>query len=159
MLTKISFLAIIKNMKKLIPIYLIFVACFFVGCGNSMDTEIEFKGQVYYGFKDQSMIAIWGPLPNARVMALGHSEYATTDSNGRYTLTVKTVRKFFRNDYDEYVLQASGVAASNPAIINIFPNAKFANEQITVRGKPGETVYVRDFMVTDHEIETTSTAQ
>ena len=153
-------------MKKLIPIYLIFSACFFVGCGSSLETEIDFKGQVYYGYKDTSssgggsgQVSIWGPLPNARVMALGHSEYATTDPEGRYTLTIKTVRKFLGNDYDEYILQASGVAANTPTVITKWPNAKFANEQITVRGKPGDTVYVRDFMVTDHETETTNTGK
>ena len=146
-------------MKKLIPLYLAFAACFFVGCGSSLETETEFKGQVYYGYKEGSLIAIWGPLPNARVIVLGHEEYATTDSAGRYTLTIKTTRKFLGNDYDEYILEASGVAANTPTITSIYPNAKFASEQITVRGKPGETVYVRDFMVTDHKTETTETTQ
>jgi len=141
-------------MKKLIPLYLAFAACFFVGCGSSLETDIEFKGKVYYGYDaGQSQIGLLGPSANSRVIAVGYPEYATTDSQGRYTLTVKSTRKYNNILGDQYILEASGT--SSPSV---YPQGNYVSQQITVYGKPGNTVQVRDFVIYEHKKDDTTTS-
>jgi len=141
-------------MNKFTSIYLIFIASFFVGCGSSLETTIEFKGRVYYGYDaGESKIGVLGPLNNAKVIAIGHPEFATTGNNnkGEYTLTIKTSRKFNNVNGDQYILEASGTAFPS-----IYPQGNYVSEQITVYGKPGDTIQVRDFIVFKHKIEDTT---
>jgi len=130
------------------------LASIFTGCDRTFDNTVEFKGKVYYGSElDAGNIAVLGPLPNARVIVIGYQEYATTDSMGRYSLSIKTPRKF--NDAngkgDIFTLEASGTSSTS-----VYPQGNYVSEQIAVYGRSGDTVQVRDFLVYAHKEEDSS---
>lgn len=139
-------------MKKLIMILCFAGAAWLIaGCGRTLNTSVEFKGNVYYGYEPEGSdgkIAVLGPLARAKVSVRGQEEYAVTDSMGRYTLSIKTHRKFETAGYDTYILEASGT--SSPSI---YPQAQYLGEVITVHGRPGDTIQVRDFILMSHKIE------
>ncbi|HAX60964.1 MAG TPA: hypothetical protein DCX95_00160 [Elusimicrobia bacterium] len=119
----------------------------FIGCERSpFENTVEFVGKVYYGTENSDgKITVLGPLPNARVIAAGYNGSATTDSSGKYTLEIKAHRRFSGSS-DEYTLEASGTSAPD-----IYPTANYVSEQITVYGRPGDTIKVRDFLLYKHK--------
>lgn len=106
-------------------------------------TSVEFRGKVYYGAEtDSGKILVLGPLSGARVACLNTNDIVLTNAAGAYTLKAEGSRQFLSNDYDTYILEASGT--SSPSV---YPSGNYINQQIEVRGGAGKTIYVRDFLL------------
>ncbi|MEW6556198.1 MAG: hypothetical protein AB1349_02460 [Elusimicrobiota bacterium] len=139
---KIFYLFLLPTSYFLLPV-------FFAGCERSpFEDTVEFVGKVYYGTEtSDGKIRVLGALSNARVIALGYSGSDTTDPNGKYTLTIKAVRTFKGDPLAEaYTLEASGSSAPS-----VYPQGNYISEQITVYGRPGDTIQVRDFILYKHK--------
>ncbi|MBN1824415.1 MAG: hypothetical protein JW803_08860 [Endomicrobiales bacterium] len=129
-----------RNIVSLVCLLLF--AAILAGCerNSTFSNSITFEGKVYLGQMDttKNILIVYAPLQNATVTCDNFPEKAKTASDGSYSLSVKTVRTFRGNDSDTYTIQAfySG-----------------GDESITVTGKPGDTVTVRDFIIYEHTTE------
>ena len=134
--------------RYLLPFTFYLLPILFTGCERGFKRSVEFSGKVYYGTESSDgKITVLGPLPNARVIAIGYSGSATTGSDGKYSLTVKAVRTWRGDPQSEsYILEASGT--SSPSV---YPQGNYVSEQITVYGKPGDAIDVRDFILYKHK--------
>ena len=123
----------------------IFAAFFlFSSCARApLATTVEFRGKVYYGTDTgDGKILVLGPLSGARVVCINTNVMTLTNASGEYSLKTEAPRQFLSNNYDTYILEASG--SSNPTI---YPSGNYISQQIEVRGGAGETIYVRDFLL------------
>jgi hypothetical protein len=112
------------------------------GCGRNATVKdsITFQGSVLHAHTDQTTDALVndGPADGALVSCDGFPETVRTDSAGSYNLTVRGVRRFTGLNADTFVLRSSNGVT---------------DETITVAGKPGDTVRVRDFVLHQHAEE------
>lgn len=111
---------------------------------------IVFNGKVYYGTEseDNDKVIVLGPLEGARVVCINTNVSATTNNSGEWTLTVNAPRQFIGNNYDEFILEASGT--SSPSV---YPSGNYISQRMTVRARPGDNVQVRDFLLYKHKEE------
>ncbi len=119
--------------------FLLFSSC----ARTPLATSIEFKGKVYYGAEtSDGKVLVLGPLSGARVTCINTNATTLTNASGEYSLKTEAPRQFLANNYDIYILEASG--SSNPSI---YPAGNYISQEIEVRGGAGETIYVRDFLL------------
>ena len=135
------------------------------GC---FEDEVTFKGKAYIAddvlildssggiIKETQLIR--GPVGGATIKEASHPETAITDSSGNYTLKIQVPRVIGLEKGKQYRLEcwasqaSSGtVTMGNPIIIN----TGAADEPIAfyVEARTGDTVAVRDFVVSQHTVE------
>jgi len=133
--------------------------CLFVISGCS-DQGISFKGKVFYAhyewvnvappgyaeFQMEQLLVIDGPLEDACVKEIEHSEAVETNSDGEYSLKISVPRKLGYPTADKYTLQAWG-----PWNVNL------GDEKIShyISARPGDDVAVRNFILCQHTVEGT----
>lgn len=142
----------LKKMKKnLLFIAFVSLSVTFLSCERSpFATTIEFQGQVFYGVissTETNTIEVRGPLKDARVVLVGTSAETTTNEKGEYVLRVEVFRRFHTPAYENYTLEASGTSSSS------YPTGKYISQRITVQGRPGDIIKVRDFLLYKHQEE------
>jgi hypothetical protein len=112
------------------------------GCdrNSTFNDTVVFEGHVYYGHMDQTtnLLVIDAAAAGAVITCNSYSESVKSADDGSYSLTIKGARGFQGIDTETYTLQAS---------------YKGQDEKITVAGKPGDTIKVRDFIVYTHTSE------
>jgi hypothetical protein len=117
---------------------ILFVAGF-SACQRNATTEqsVSFNGIVYNGHQDPttSLIINDGLCANAVVSCNNYPSSTKTNASGAYNLTVSAVRTFSAPNADSYSVQASA-------------NGK--DETVTVYGKPGDSIHVRDIILYQH---------
>ncbi|MCD6413060.1 MAG: hypothetical protein J7L54_02815 [Elusimicrobia bacterium] len=145
-------------MKKII--FLIFVSFFLAACA---DQTITFKGEVHRGevtyqyeipgdttTGTYEVLVDSGGWAGASVKEINHSERVLTDASGRYELQIKVPRKLGYPSAESFTIQAwapSGVSSRDEKI------------SYYVHARPGETVYVRPFLLVYHTNEETEPVQ
>ncbi|NLB34942.1 MAG: hypothetical protein GX817_03870 [Elusimicrobia bacterium] len=130
----------IMNIRaKYIMLVVVFLA--FAGCHKK---EIKFNGRVLDGEKvavgQDIKINVLGVSAGAKVWhEMEPSEYAVTDANGEYTLTLKAPFTIGAMPMQEYVLIASG--------------SNGFSDRVKVYGIMGRTNIVRDHLLYEHQFE------
>jgi len=127
--------------KLCICLFAVFFLLLFSCQRNStLSDSVTFKGAVNYGVLNSSgNIVYLGAASSAKVVCSGFSEYATSGSDGSYTLTVNANRQFTANNADNYTLRAFDKYG--------------ADETVSASGKPGDVVSVRSFILYKHTAE------
>lgn len=132
-------------MKKIIPALMISGMAFVVfaaqGCSRPPAAAgMEFRGRVLYGVENSSgAIIVLGALPGARVILVNDNTSVVTDASGNYNMAASVPRSFVGNNVEQYTLEA------------VAPVAWAGTSQRQgVTGRPGDTIYVRDFVLFKH---------
>ena len=129
-------------MKVKCAVAVIVLAAGLCACQRNSTTEqtVSFQGTVYNGHQDPttSLIINDGVCTNAVVTCTNFPASTKTGVAGTYVLSVSTVRTFSAPNADSYGVQAS---------------ANGMDETVTVFGKPGETIHVRDMILYKHTTE------
>lgn len=140
----------IEDLRLQILLFSILYSLFavFTGCERNSTSEdaITFQGYVNYGHLGRdadgnAILIIDGALSNAIVTCETFPDTAKTATDGSYSLSVKTVRRFRGFDSETYTLRA------------IAPQISGRDEKITAIGKPGDTITVRSFVLYKHTEE------
>jgi hypothetical protein len=110
-----------------------------LGCNrnSTFQNSVTFTGKVSYGHMDTttSVLTKDGSAQGAVVTCNNYSDSAKAANDGSYSLNVQSVRTFSGVNSDSFTLQASWNGA---------------DETITVYGKPGDTISVREFILYKH---------
>jgi len=152
-------------MKNFISRYLLLVTfCLLpfllTGC---FEDEVTFKGRAYIadtayvtvGQEVKEVILLRGVIAGAKVKEAGHSEVATTDANGNYTLPIKVPRVIGLEKAKSYRLQCWYASATQGTVQGTVIHTGAGDEPIMnyAEAKAGDTVEVRDFILHQHTIE------
>jgi len=119
------------------------VSCFFfAGCSKDNSTvqnSITFKGKVWVGHMDTTtnILIADGLVKDAVISCTNYPGSVKTGNDGSYSLDVQAVRTFSGPNSDTYTLQAS--YNGYDATMSVF-------------GKPGDTIDVKDFVLYQHTI-------
>ncbi|MFA5778618.1 MAG: hypothetical protein WC947_00570 [Elusimicrobiota bacterium] len=144
--------------RYFLPFTFLLLPFLLTGC---FEDEVKFKGKVLQarlvditdgtGAIVDTRYTVDGPLRDAVVRCVGHSETAVTDANGLYELSIEVTRVIgFKASADKYTLQAFSQR-------NYFTGAQDpgTDEPISqyIDARPGDTIPVRDFVLLAHTDE------
>ncbi|MDA3792708.1 MAG: hypothetical protein PF545_03500 [Elusimicrobia bacterium] len=126
--------------------FLLIPVLLFAGCSRQ---PVILKGKVYYGEKNADGILVKGPLEGAKVKEEEHDSTVTTSADGSFLLEIKVPRTIGYASNRTFTVEAWGDVPSslNPSVTTT------ANEEITVKARPGESVEMRNFLLYRHEEE------
>lgn len=144
--------------RYFLPFIFLLLPFLLTGC---FEDEIKFKGKVLQarlvditdntGAIVATRYQVDGPLSGAIVRCVGHSETATTDTNGLYEFSIEVPRVIgYKAKADSFTLQA--FSQSNYFSGQQDPGTDEPISQY-VDARPGDTIPVRDFVLAFHTKE------